>query len=92
MKIANEAHSEDPQFYQLLKTLDTYRAILNEKTTIVLSSLAAVVAATDPVSLANPLGGISKNLGLLACAAVVWALAPITPNASRASGRRRKSG
>jgi membrane protease subunit HflC len=38
MRIANEAHSQDPQFYQLLKTLDTYRAILNEKTTIVLSS------------------------------------------------------
>ncbi len=38
MRIANEAHSLDPQFYQLLKTLDTYRAILNEKTTIVLSS------------------------------------------------------
>jgi membrane protease subunit HflC len=38
MKIANEAHSEDPRFYQLLKTLDTYRAILNDKTTIVLSS------------------------------------------------------
>jgi membrane protease subunit HflC len=38
MRIANEAHSQDPQFYQLLKTLDTYRAILNDKTTIVLSS------------------------------------------------------
>jgi membrane protease subunit HflC len=38
MRIAAEAHGQDPQFYQLLKTLDTYRAILNEKTTIVLSS------------------------------------------------------
>jgi membrane protease subunit HflC len=38
MRIANEAHGADPQFYQLLKTLDTYRTILNEKTTIVLSS------------------------------------------------------
>jgi len=38
MRIANEAHSQDPQFYQLLKTLDTYRAILNDRTTIVLSS------------------------------------------------------
>lgn len=38
MRIAAEAHGQDPQFYQLLKTLDTYRAILNERTTIVLSS------------------------------------------------------
>jgi membrane protease subunit HflC len=38
LRIANAAHSQDPQFYQLLKTLETYRTILNEKTTIVLSA------------------------------------------------------
>jgi membrane protease subunit HflC len=38
MRIANEAHSLDPKFYQLVKTLDTYRAILNDRTTIVLSA------------------------------------------------------
>ena len=43
MRIANEAHSIDPKFYQLLRTLDTYRVILNEKTTIVLSSDAPLL-------------------------------------------------
>ena len=38
MRIANAAHSKDEKFYQLLKTLDTYRVILNEKTTVVLSA------------------------------------------------------
>ena len=38
MRIANTAHSQDPQFYQLTKTFDTYRTILNEKTTVVLSA------------------------------------------------------
>jgi hypothetical protein len=55
-------------------------------------ALAAVVAVTDPMMLANSLGGISKNLGLLACAAVVWSLVPITPKAFRARGRRGKTG
>lgn len=38
MQIANEAHRQDPKFYQFLKTLETYRAILNDRTTVVLSS------------------------------------------------------
>jgi hypothetical protein len=36
-----------------------------------------------------PLGETSARLGLLACAAVVWILAPLAPNAARASGRQR---
>lgn len=34
----NEAHAKDPKFYDFLKTLETCRAVLDEKTTIVLSS------------------------------------------------------
>ncbi|HVA48248.1 MAG TPA: protease modulator HflC [Pirellulales bacterium] len=34
----NAAHAKDPAFYQLLKTLDTYRAILDDQTTVVLSA------------------------------------------------------
>lgn len=34
----NAAHAKNPAFYQLLKTLDTYRAILDEQTTVVLSA------------------------------------------------------
>ena len=52
--------------------------------------LASLVAITDPAALANPLGGISKNLGLLACAATVWMLSPVTPSARRARKQRRE--
>src|SRR5487761_49815 len=38
IEIFNAAHSKDPAFYQLLKTLDTYRTILDEQTTVVLSA------------------------------------------------------
>ena len=38
IEILNEAHAQDPRFYQVMRTLDTYRKILNEKTTLVLSA------------------------------------------------------
>ena len=38
IEIFNAAHAKDPAFYQLLKTLDTYRAILDDQTTVVLSA------------------------------------------------------
>ncbi len=37
-RIANDAHAADPGFYQFLKTLETYRAALDAKTTLVLSA------------------------------------------------------
>lgn len=37
-RIANAAHAADPAFYQFLKTLETYRAALDNKTTLVLSA------------------------------------------------------
>ena len=37
-RIANEAHAADPEFYQFLKTLETYRAALDQKTMLVLSA------------------------------------------------------
>ena len=33
----SEAHQKDPQFFELLRTLDTYKKIFDEKTTILLS-------------------------------------------------------
>ena len=36
--ILNAAHAEDPEFYRVMRTLDTYRKILNPKTTLVLSA------------------------------------------------------
>ena len=40
-RVANEAHAADPAFYQFLKTLDTYRAALDARTTLVLSADSA---------------------------------------------------
>jgi membrane protease subunit HflC len=37
-RILNEAHSRDPKFYEMLRTLESYGAILDPKATIVLSS------------------------------------------------------
>lgn len=56
-------------------------------TTLAMLAITARVVVDDPATLANPLGGIAKNLGLLACAAVVTLLAPLVPSAARASGR-----
>jgi len=40
-RIANDAHAADPAFYQFLKTLETYRAALDSRTTLVLSADSA---------------------------------------------------
>ena len=39
----NEAHARDPEFYQTLRTLDSYKAIINEKTTLVLSASSSLL-------------------------------------------------
>jgi uncharacterized membrane protein YphA (DoxX/SURF4 family) len=66
-----------------------------ERVSVLLASLAmtflaVLVAITDPAALANPLGGISKNLGLLAGALAVWMLSPVTPSARRGRNQRRE--
>lgn len=38
ISILNRAHAKDPEFYKVVRTLDTYRTILNERTTLVLSA------------------------------------------------------
>ena len=37
-RLSNAAHARDPKFYEFVHTLDSYRALLDEKSTIVLSS------------------------------------------------------
>ncbi len=57
--------------------------------------LATLVCVLRPDVLADPLGGISKNVGLLACALVVWLLSDPSPSAGRArpgQGRSRTLG
>ncbi len=69
----------------LLGRFEKLAAILS---TIGIISLATLVTSVRPAVLADPLGGISKNLGLLACGLVVWALSDLSPSASRAKPRR----
>ncbi len=38
ISILNRAHAQDPEFYRVVSTLDAYRKILNERTTLVLSA------------------------------------------------------
>ncbi len=38
MRVLNEAHARDPKFYEFVRTLETYRAILDDRATVVLSS------------------------------------------------------
>lgn len=38
LAILNKAHARDPEFYRIVKTLDSYEKILSDKTTLVLSA------------------------------------------------------
>lgn len=38
IEILNRAHAQDEEFYRVMRTLDSYRKILNDKTTLVLSA------------------------------------------------------
>lgn len=38
METANAAHRQDPEFYELLKTLEAVKAVLDDQTTVVLST------------------------------------------------------
>lgn len=65
--ILNQAHGADPEFYRTMRTLDAYRTILNDKTTLVLSASSNMLkmltegvpdaaAPTKPKSVAEPVG------------------------------------
>lgn len=54
LAILNEAHAKDPEFYRLVKTLDSYEKILNEKTTLVLSASSSLLKLL--------VEGVPKNL------------------------------
>lgn len=43
VRILNAAHAQDPDFYSVLATLDAYRKILNDKTTLVLSASSSLL-------------------------------------------------
>jgi membrane protease subunit HflC len=37
-RLLNEAHARDPKFYEFLRTLETYKALLDDKATVILSA------------------------------------------------------
>lgn len=43
LKILNQAHAQDPEFYRIERTLQSYHKILNERTTLVLSASSALL-------------------------------------------------
>ncbi len=65
--ILNQAHAADPEFYRTMRTLDAYRTILNDKTTLVLSASSSMLkmltegvpdaaTPTKPKSVGEPVG------------------------------------
>lgn len=43
LAVLNEAHARDPKFYRTLRTLDSYKKIINNKTTLVLSASSSLL-------------------------------------------------
>jgi membrane protease subunit HflC len=63
-RIANDAQSADPAFYQFQKTLETYRAALDARTTLVLSadsSFLRLLTQGVPDPSANGSGGVKPS-------------------------------
>ncbi len=42
-RLLNDAHAHDPKFYEFVRSLETYRAILDDRTTLVLSSASPLL-------------------------------------------------
>ncbi|MGZ0169440.1 MAG: protease modulator HflC [Planctomycetales bacterium] len=43
LAVLNEAHARDPEFYRTLRTLDSYKLIIDDKTTLVLSASSGLL-------------------------------------------------
>lgn len=43
VRILNEAHSRDPRFYEFLRTLESYSALLDDQATLVISSASPIL-------------------------------------------------
>jgi membrane protease subunit HflC len=43
MRILNEAHARDPKFYEFVRTLETYRSVLDDRATVILSSASPLL-------------------------------------------------
>lgn len=43
MRLLNEAHARDPKFYEFVRTLETYRSLLDDRATVILSSASPLL-------------------------------------------------
>jgi membrane protease subunit HflC len=43
MRILNEVHARDPKFYEFVRSLETYRALLDDKATVILSTASPLL-------------------------------------------------
>ena len=55
-RVLNEAHGRDPRFFEFLRTLESYRSILDDRTTVVLSASSPLLKllVKGPVIEASP--------------------------------------
>ena len=60
-RILNEAHSRDPRFFEFLRTLESYRSILDPKATIVLSSSSPLLKLLDRGPAVEPAPELPRN-------------------------------
>ena len=58
--------------------------------TLAICVLTGLVVWLQSSALADPFGGMSKNLGLVACGIAVWSLSEYAPMARRARPKRRR--
>jgi membrane protease subunit HflC len=96
-RILNEAQAADPAFYQFLKTLETYRAALDARTTLVLSAdsrfLRLLTQGVPDPSGEKPDRDRSNAIGTSSPVAAVGAAASApagTPASGAASGADRR--
>ncbi|MFO0908564.1 MAG: protease modulator HflC [Isosphaeraceae bacterium] len=88
-RIANDAHAVDPEFYQFLKTLETYRTALDTRTTLVLSADSAFLRV---LTQGTPEPGGSREASAATRPGVAGGSSPTGGSASRATTSNPKPG
>ena len=79
IRIYHEAYSKDPDFYKFMRTLNSYKKILGEDTTVVLSSetdFLKLLTQFDPSALA---GGEDNPVGAVTAVPPIGSGAPLPP-------------
>ena len=94
LAVLNDAHARDPEFYQTLRTLDSYKAIINEKTTLVLSASSSLLkllvdGVPDVRASASASSPLTESQGVIA--APKSDEPPASDNAAQKEDSRAKS-